>query len=147
MFKTPEGITIEQIEKTLLELGIAGSSYHFSTNELSVTCFSQEEVNNIIDKLKGKYDYKETNLQNSRYLDNESRRNIYKTWLNSEMGKQNRSLYNACSKALAICEAAARYPEEVEESKRLRDHLTQEQGLRRPTCCQLGRDRQHCHHQ
>ena len=119
MFKTPEGITIEQIEKTLLELGIAGSSYHFSTNELSVTCFSQEKVNNIIDKLKGKYEYKETNLQNSRYLDNEYRRNIYKTWLNSEVGKQNRSLYNACSKALAICEAAARYPEEVEESKRL----------------------------
>lgn len=119
VFKTPEGITIEQIEKTLLELGIDGSSYHFNTNELSVICFSQEEVINIIDKLKGKYEYKETNLQNSRYLDNESRRNIYKTWLNSEVGKQNRSLYNACSKALAICEAAARYPNEVEESKRL----------------------------
>ena len=119
VFKTPEGITIEQIEKTLLELGIDGSSYHFSTNELSVICFSQEEVANVIDKLKGKYDYKETNLQNSRYLDNESRRNIYKTWLNSEVGKQNRSLYNACFKALAICEAAARYSDEVEESKRL----------------------------
>ena len=34
------------------------------------------------------------------------------------MGKQDRSLYNACSKALAICEAAARYPEEVKESER-----------------------------
>ena len=71
-----------------------------------------------INKLKDKYEYKETNSQNSRYLDNESRRNIYKTWLNSEKGKQDRSLYNACSKALAICEAAARYPEEVEEFRK-----------------------------
>ncbi|GEM_PF-2593726 len=61
-------------------------------------------VANIIDKLKDIFEYKEYNAQNSRYLDNESRRNIYKTWLNSE--------------ALAICEAAARYPEEVEESER-----------------------------
>ncbi len=112
VFTTPEGTTIEQIEKILQEAGIDGSSFHFDTNELAITCFSQEEVYNITNKLKDKYEYKEYNAQNSRYLDNESRRNLYKTWLKTKSNTQDRSLYNACSKALAICEAAG-YTEEV----------------------------------
>jgi len=118
VFTTPEGTTIEQIEKTLQEVGIDGSSFHFDTNELAITCFSQEEVDNIFNKLKDKYEYKGYSFQNSRYLDNESRRNLYKTWLKTKSNTQDRSLYNACSKALAICEAAARYPEEVKETER-----------------------------
>ena len=86
VFTTPEGTTIEQIEKILQEAGIDGSSFHFDTNELAITCFSQEEVYNITNKLKDKYEYKEYNAQNSRYLDNESRRNLYKTWLKTKSG-------------------------------------------------------------
>ena len=55
------------------------------------------------------YEYKKTNLKDSRYLDNESRRNLYETWLNSEMGQQGGKLHNAISKALAISNAAARF--------------------------------------
>ena len=29
-------------------------------------------------------------------------------------------MYNACTKALAICEAAARYPEQSQESERIK---------------------------
>ena len=35
------------------------------------------------------------------------------------MGQQNRKLYNACSKALSICEAAAKFPEENQEQQRI----------------------------
>ncbi len=59
------------------------------------------------------YEYKRHREQNSRYLDNESRRNIYKVWLKEELREQNRKLHNACSKALAIYEATAN----VEESR------------------------------
>ena len=109
VYKVPDGTTIEDIEATLKEVGIDGSSFELDSSELSIIGFSEEEVQEIINKLKDRYEYKEHNPQNSRYLDNEYRRNAYKSWLNSERGKQNRKLYNACSKALAICEAAAPY--------------------------------------
>lgn len=109
VYKVPEGTTIEDIEATLKEVGIDGSSFELDSSELSIIGFSEEEVQEIINKLKDRYEYKEHNPQNSRYLDNEYRRNAYKSWLNSERGKQNRKLYNACSKALAICEAATPY--------------------------------------
>ncbi len=111
VYKIPENTSIENIEKTLADAGIEGSSLNFRTNTLTITTFSEDETNEVINKLKDtEYDYKEHNAQNSRYLDNEYRRNAYQSWLNSKRGQQNRSLYNACSKALSIAEAAAEFP-------------------------------------
>ena len=119
-WKTPEGTTIEKIESLLKSLGIDGSTYHFSNGELDITAFSEEETQEIINKLKDTdYEFKEFNGQNSRYLDNEYRRNAYQSWINSERGKQNRQLYNACQKALAICDAAAKFPNEEQEAERI----------------------------
>ena len=119
-YKVPENTKIEDVEKKLNEVGIDGSTLHFDSNELSIMAFSQEEYEDIVNKLENTdYEFKEFNLQNSRYLDNESRRNTYEVWNNSERGKQNRQLSNACSKALAICEAAAKFPEANQEAERL----------------------------
>jgi hypothetical protein len=92
---------------------------------LSIIAFSNEELNNLMDKLNKNtnYEYKGYEEQNSRFLDNESRRNIYKTWLDSKLSREeDRKLYNACSKALAICEATARYSDPNQESERLKQH-------------------------
>ena len=87
---------------------------------LSITACSEAEVIEISNKLKNtNYEQREINLQNSRYLDNERRRTLYQTWISQNRG-QNRQLDNACSKALAICEAAARFPESSQESERLK---------------------------
>lgn len=117
VYRVPEGTTIENIEKTLQDLGIEGSSFKFDEGTISITAFSKDEALEIIDKFNKNtsYGFKEYNEQNSRYLDNRNRQDTYRLWLNSQKGKQNRRLYNACSKALAICEAT----EKVEESQRL----------------------------
>ena len=122
VYTTPNGTTIEGIEKTLNDNGIEGSTFHFENGELTIIAFSEEELDNLINKLNNNtdYEYKQHSEQNSRYLDNESRRNIYKAWLETESRGQNRKLYNACSKALAICEAAARFPDEGQEPERLK---------------------------
>ncbi|MCQ2078118.1 MAG: hypothetical protein MJZ20_14015 [Bacteroidaceae bacterium] len=49
------------------------------------------------------YKFREQNSQNSRNLGNESRQKIYRSWMSN--GPQNRKLYKACEKALAVCEA------------------------------------------
>lgn len=117
VYEVPTGTTIENIEKTLQDLGIEGSSFKFDEGTISITAFSKDEALEIIDKFSKNtsYGFKEYNEQNSRYLDNRNRQDTYRLWLNSQEGQQNRSLYNACSKALAICEAT----EKVEESQRL----------------------------
>ena len=117
VYEVPIGTTIENIEKTLQDLGIEGSSFKFDEGTISITAFSKDEALEIIDKFSKNtsYGFKEYNEQNSRYLDNRNRQDTYRLWLNSQEGKQNRSLYNACSKALTICEAT----EKVEESQRL----------------------------
>lgn len=120
-YKVPDNTTIEDIEKALKDNNIEGSSFSFETKELSIIAFSEEELNDLINKLnkiKG-YEYRGTTNQNSKFLDNESRRNTYKSWLNPQLYRENRKLYNACSKALAISEAAARYPEASRESERI----------------------------
>ncbi len=73
MFTTPKGVTIEEIEKLLKEAGIDGSTYHFDNNQLAIIAFSEDEVENIVNKIneinkerKQKYEYKERNFQNSR---------------------------------------------------------------------------------
>ena len=116
VYEVPIGTTIENIEKTLQDLGIEGSSFKFDEGTISIIAFSKEELKTIGEKFKNtNYKYEKARKQNSRYLDNGSRQNLYRTWLGSKLGVQNRSLYNACSKALAICEAT----EKVEESQRL----------------------------
>jgi hypothetical protein len=66
-------------------------------DSLTSLLFSEEETQEIINKLKDTdYEFKEFNGQNSRYLDNEYRRNAYQSWINSERGKQERQLSNAC---------------------------------------------------
>lgn len=118
VYKVPNGTTIEDVVKTLNDNNIEGATFSFKNNELSIIAFSAEELEDLINKLNNNtnYEYKEDTNQNSRYLDNESRRNIYKVWLKEELRGKNRKLYNACSKALAICEATA----EAEESERLK---------------------------
>lgn len=119
-FSVPEGVTIENIETALQELGIEGSSFSFKDNILSIMAFSNEDMDIILTKLNNtQYEIKEFNRQNSRYLDNESRRSLYEAWISSERGQQNRSLYNACLKAIAVCEAAAKFPGENQETERL----------------------------
>lgn len=120
-YKVPDNTTIEDIEKALKDNNIEGSSFSFATKELSITAFNEEELNDLINKLNKieGYEYRGTTNQNSRFLDNESRRNTYKSWLNPQLYRENRKLYNACSKALAISEAAARYPEANRESERI----------------------------
>lgn len=121
MYSVPQGTAIEDIEKVLQDVGIEGSSFNFENNTLSITAFSETEAIEISNKLKNtNYEQREINLQNSRYLDNERRRALYRTWISQNRGTQNRQLNNACSKALAICEAAARFPEETQESERLK---------------------------
>ena len=122
VYQVPEGTTIEDIEATLSERGIEGSSFSFENNELSIIGFSEAEVHDLIKQLtNSKYEYKGHKSQNSRYLDNEHRRDAYRSWLNSKgHDPRSRQLNNACSKALAICEAAARFPEESQESERLK---------------------------
>ena len=116
VYKVPEGTTIENIEKTLQDLGIEGSSFKFDEGTISVIAFSKDEARRIIDKFKTtNYGFKGYKEQNSRYLDNRNRQDTYRSWLNSKEAKSNRSLYNACSKALAICEATA----EIDENQRL----------------------------
>ncbi|MCQ2076631.1 MAG: hypothetical protein MJZ20_06325 [Bacteroidaceae bacterium] len=120
-----ENAKIEDIEKHLNELGIEGSSYHFDSGELTFFVdkykyISEEkiektdeeikkEINNILKLTEENYGYKfrEQNSQNSRNLGNESRQKIYRSWMSN--GPQNRKLYKACEKALAICEATAPY--------------------------------------
>lgn len=120
-YSTPKNTTIEDIEKVLKDSGIDGSSFSFENNELKIIAFSEEELDNLIDKLNKieGYEYKEHSDQNSRYLDNEGRQNIYKTWLNSKLLRENWSLRNACQKALAICEAAAKFSEDNQEKQRI----------------------------
>ena len=102
VYEVPTGTTIENIEKTLQDLGIEGSSFKFDEGTISITAFSKEEARRIIDKFKTtNYGFKGYKEQNSRYLDNRNRQDTYRSWLNSKEGQQNRSLYNACSKALA----------------------------------------------
>ena len=113
VYQTPDNTTIEEIETLLKNVGIDGSTYHFSNGKITITTFSEEETNEVINKLKDtEYGYKGHKAQNSRYLDNEHRGNAYQRWLNAEgHNTQNRQLSDACSKALAICEAAARFPD------------------------------------
>lgn len=121
VYKVPDGTTIKDIKKTLKDNEIEGSSFSFKNNELSIIAFSAEELENLINKLNNNtnYEYKQDTEQNSRYLDNESRRNLYKAWLTKELREQNRGLYYACSKALAICEAAGKYEREDQERQRI----------------------------
>lgn len=130
VFTAPKNITIESIEESLKEAGIEGSSYKFDSNELIIMAFSKDEYTQILTTLtqeKYGYKYKESNSQNSRYLDTGSRRDTYKAWLNSEMGQQNRSLYNACSKALEICNAAIESDRRTEgQDESVRDKLRKE---------------------
>lgn len=137
-YQAPANTTIESIEQMLKEVGIDGSSFSFETGELSITAFSEDEVKDVINKLKNTgYEFKQRQQQNSRYLDNAARQDLYRQFLvqqgehrqasegtrnqsSSQVGQQNRQLDNACSKALAICEAAARFPEENQESERLK---------------------------
>lgn len=80
-YKVPDNTTIEDIEKILKDNNIEGSSFSFETKELSIIAFSEEELNDLINKLnkiKG-CEYRGTTNQNSRFLDNESRRNTYKS--------------------------------------------------------------------
>lgn len=127
-WKAPEGTTIEKIEELLKSLGIEGSTYHFDNGKLDITAFSEGETKEIINKLKNTdYEFEEYNGQNSRYLDNEYRRNAYRSWLNSKRGEQNRKLNNACQKALAICDAAAQYPDVEDKENHPQEQEAQEQ--------------------
>ena len=128
VWKAPEGTTIEKVEALLKSVGIEGSTFHFSNGQLDIIAFGEEETQEIINKLKDtEYEFKEYNGQNSRYLDNEYRRNAYQRWLDSERGKQNRQLNNACQKALAICEAAAQYPDVEDPANHPQEQKKQEQ--------------------
>ena len=120
VYKTTEETTIEQVENVLEDAKISGNSFSFNNGELSITAFSEDEVIKIVNALKNSnYEYKERNFQNSRYLENSDRRAIYEAWLASNDREQNRKLSNACSKALAICEAAEEYSRDDQESERI----------------------------
>ncbi|MBO6222590.1 MAG: hypothetical protein J6N56_02285, partial [Bacteroidales bacterium] len=80
------------------------------------------------------YQFKGQKLQNSRYLDNEERQKRYRRYLDSGEGKRigrriaegytgdtsERFRYLACQKALSICEAAAKYPDNPKQSDKWR---------------------------
>jgi hypothetical protein len=130
VFKAPEGTTIEDVESMLSKASVDGSTYHFDNGILTITAFSEVDTINIVDRINKinekndkKYEYRkeETQFQNSRYLDNDRRRALYQTWLASPRGKENRQCYNACSKALAICEAAAKFPDVKDKEKHLEE--------------------------
>ena len=147
---------IENIEADLKKKGIEGSTYHFNDGRLTffVDLFKyinseavlkneeelKQEINNIKSLKEYGYEFKEDNRQNSRYLDNESRQNIYREYLESGEGKriskriaeglpqgqQERQRYNACSKALAICEAAAKFPDVPDKEKHPKEQKARE---------------------
>lgn len=122
VYSVPENEDIASITKTLKKCGIEGASYNAEEHKIYITAFSKDELNNYIVNLNSKtnYKYEKDREQNSRYLDGQYRRDIYKEWLDPKSGLQSSrpELYNACAKALAICEAASQYDDTSEEVRR-----------------------------
>ena len=52
VYSVPQNTNIEDIERTLQESCIAGSSFHFGTNTLNISAFSEEEALEITNILK-----------------------------------------------------------------------------------------------
>ena len=119
-YNVPKGSSIEEVMQYLSENNIDGT-FNLNTNTLTIIAFSKEQSAEIVKYLKEKkYEHKQTKLQNSRYLENGDRRNIYKSWLETHVGESNRLLDNACRKADFICEAAAKFSRKDQEAERIK---------------------------
>ncbi len=102
----------------------------------------EEQYYNIISLTEYGYEFREKREQNSRYLNNAARQELYRQYLESGEGKgiraraaeghpvstEERQRYNSCQKALAICEAAAQFPD-VED----KEHHQEEQSSQKPS--------------
>lgn len=136
-----EGATVEDIEKELKSLGIEGSTYHPENGTITIFVDrydwekkrnkTEKELRNEINNIKKLLDYGYTEAtargQNSRYLDVTARNVIYRSRLHQLGREQSGSeLYQACSKALAICEAAAQYPDVEDKEHHKKEQKEQE---------------------
>lgn len=113
----PEGYSFSEVSATLSGLGIDGASYSASSGQMWITAFDEQEVSDLSSSISSTgYVIEGARALDSRYLDNPSRVDIYRRTLS---GNPAPTLRRACSKALSICQAAARYDSPDEEMERL----------------------------
>lgn len=114
LYTLPTDATIESITTDLNEVGSDGTA-RFDENKLQIICFGKEDCEKIVAAMEKKSAYtpESRHPQNSRYLENADRQQLYLRAI--ERYKDNVTLYGACSMALAICRAT----EGVAEEERL----------------------------
>ena len=118
--KIPQNATIADVKKVLKEHGIEGASINQKDKTLTITAFSEEEQQDYYNKLKGtEYEPTEFRYQDSRYLDNRSRQETYRSWLEGRQESNRDDLRDAVEKALSIAEAASKFQGEGQEQQRL----------------------------
>ncbi len=114
LYTLPSDATIESITTDLNEVGSDGTAC-FDENELQIISFGEEDCEKIVVAMakKSAYTLESRHPQNSRYLENADRQQLYARAI--ERYKDDVTLYAACSMALAICRAT----EGVAEEERL----------------------------